>query len=77
MRGRPSLQVGVERTTNSVLMAHQNGVTVARLVDSSFIVSSFTVLAPPLHGHRCRLERGGVAVHNRFRMERGDNAGHP
>ena len=31
-------------------MAHQNGVTVPRLVDSSFSVASFTVLEAPLQG---------------------------
>ena len=41
-----------QRTTNSVLIAHQKGVTVPRLVDSSFIVASFTVLEAPLQEGR-------------------------
>ena len=35
-------------------MAHQKGVTVPRLVDSSFIVASFTVLEAPLRGSSTR-----------------------
>jgi len=51
-RRREQSRVGEVRTTNSVLMAHQKGVTVPRFVDSSFSVASFTVLEAPLQRRR-------------------------